>query len=136
MDKKEEKRRRILPPIEELVGTPDLINEALRKVIPPSPSKERTEKSDSTSSDIVELPDREQKPEKRLQKKSTARPPHSSVIAELGHDDSATISPSHNMTQLLHTLVRNTSLPLNFYSMKCSQLSTLMSRVYSCDFTV
>jgi hypothetical protein len=100
MDKKEEKHRRILPPIEELVGTPDLINEALRKVIPPSPSKERAEQSDSSPSAIVQPLDRVQKPEKKLQKQSTARLPHSLVTAELGHDDSAIIDPSHDITQL------------------------------------
>jgi hypothetical protein len=102
MDKKEEKRRRILPPIEELVGTPDLINEALRKVIPPSPSKERTEQSDSSPSAIVKPLDREQTPEKKLEKQSTARLLHSPVATELGHEDSAIIEPSHDITQLLY----------------------------------
>ncbi|MEM4379884.1 MAG: hypothetical protein QXL01_04270 [Thermoplasmatales archaeon] len=99
MEKKEEKRRRILPPIEDLVNTPDLVNEALKKVIPPSPTPLSNEQSDKPR---LQTKVREEKAHEddKLKKKSTARSQYSSDTIELSHDDSATIEPSHLITEL------------------------------------
>jgi len=101
MEKKEEKGKRILPPIDDLISssTPDLINEALRRVIPSSPSEEEGEKSDSPS-DSVKPKDRKSKPEKKVKKKFTTRVPENPVLIELGSESSALIEPSSNRTEL------------------------------------
>jgi hypothetical protein len=102
MEKKEEKRRKILPPIEEFLSTPDLVNEALRKVIPPSPFEGKKEKSEiikSRPQDVIEPKEKKPEVEKKLKKKSGAQSQYNSVTSELGHDDRAIIEPSHIETQ-------------------------------------
>ncbi|MFQ5787938.1 MAG: hypothetical protein ACE5H1_08140, partial [Thermodesulfobacteriota bacterium] len=56
MAEKKKKQRKILPPLEDLIGgsTANLVNEALKKVIPPSPSK-TTEIAEEEKDKIAEV---------------------------------------------------------------------------------
>jgi hypothetical protein len=93
MEEKKERQRKILPPLEELIGgsTSDLVSEALRKVLPYPPDKKepKSESPPTLTSTETKSKGAKQKEKKKRGAKALSRVPHTRV-----HDSSATASPS------------------------------------------
>jgi hypothetical protein len=93
MEEKKERQRKILPPLEELIGgsTSDLVSEALKKVLPypPDKKKPKSEPHPTLTSTETKSKEGEQKQKKKGGEKAPTRAPYTRV-----QDSSATASPS------------------------------------------
>ncbi|MGB7291574.1 MAG: hypothetical protein WBD99_05340 [Thermodesulfobacteriota bacterium] len=109
MEEKKERQRKILPPLEELIGgsTSDLVSEALKKVLP-CPSEKKEEKPGplpSLASGEIKPKELEQKGEEKIRKGPSTRLhqiqlQHNSAITPLGVDSSVILAPSYNVTEV------------------------------------
>jgi hypothetical protein len=93
MEEKKERQRKILPPLEELIGgsTSDLVSEALKKVLPypPHKKKPKSEPHPTLTSTETKSKEGEQKQKKKRGAKAPTRAPYTRL-----QDSSATTSPS------------------------------------------
>lgn len=122
MEEKKERQRKILPPLEELIGgsTSDLVSEALKKVIPyPSDKKEeKPEPPPTLTSGEIKPKDLAQKQDKKIKEKSPTRLQQTlvqddSATTELSSDSSVIRELSNNITQLQYSSA--TSSPTKTY---------------------
>ncbi len=100
MEEKKERQRKILPPLEELIGdsTSDLVSEALKKVIPYPPDKKEP-KSESPlplTSTETKSGEAEQKENKRIGERTSTKSSYTRV-----QHSPATATPSDSIAGLL-----------------------------------
>jgi hypothetical protein len=109
MEEKKERQRKILPPLEELIGgsTSELVSEALKKVIPyPRDKKEKTpDPLPALTLTETKSQKAQGKQEKQIKTKTSTRLPGTRVrrnaaITALSADNSAATAPSSPITQL------------------------------------
>jgi hypothetical protein len=108
MEEKKERQRKILPPLEELIGgsTSDLVSEALKKVLPYPPDKKKAKSEPPTilTSTETKSKEAEQKEKKKGSEKTSTRLPYSPVHTSpattlLDPDTSATAQPSYSVAE-------------------------------------
>jgi hypothetical protein len=99
MEEKKEKQRKILPPLEELIGgsTSDLVSEALKKVIayPPDKKEPKSEPRSTLSPTETKSQEPVQKQDKKIRTKTSTRLQYTLVPS-----DPAITEPSYNRPEI------------------------------------
>lgn len=143
MEEKKQRHRKILPPLEELIGssTSDLVSEALKKVIPYPPSKKepKSEPPPTLTSTETKSKEAQKKEKKKGGEKSAARVPRTRLQNSAGtsvpssritetRGDPATTYPSGTHLVMPHLLVDEVLPALNTYE------QVLLVRLYRLSY--